>query len=105
MAYCFYFHYRQLNATLELGKDEKILYQKKCYTNDQGQMLNVNHLIEKQMRNLVPGQLIMFGRVEASNGQSKNRLVVKTSGIVRWQPHVENFVWNNLGNEILFPRR
>jgi hypothetical protein len=96
---------RQLNATLELEKDEKIRYQKKCFNNpkinDHGQMLNENHLIEKQIRNLVPGQLIMFGRLETSDGQSKNHLVVKTSGIVRWTSHVENFVWNNLGNEIL----
>lgn len=68
-------------------------------------MLNANHLIEKQMRSLVPGQLIMFGKLERSDGQSKNRLVVKTNGIVRWKPHVENFVWNNLGNEILFSQK
>lgn len=92
---------RQLNATLELGKQEKIHYQKKCFNNpiinDQQQTLNENHLIEKQIRHLVPGQLIIFGKLDKNNGRSGNRLVVKTSGIVRWKPKVENFVWNNLG--------
>lgn len=95
---------RQLNATLELDKQRKILYQKKCFgnpiINGQRQTLNENHLIEKQIRHLVPGQLIIFGKLDKNNGQSENRLVVKTSGIIRWKPSVENFVWNNLGKWI-----
>jgi hypothetical protein len=86
---------------LELDKQQKILYQKKCFSNPiinvQQQTLNENHLIEKQIRHLVPGQLIIFGKLDKNNGQSENRLVVKTSGIIRWKPSVENFVWNNLG--------
>ena len=99
--FAFFFLHRQLNATLELDKQQKILYQKKCYgssiINDQQQTLNENHLIEKQIRHLVPGQLIIFGKLDKSNGRSENRLVVKTSGIIRWKPTLENFVWNNLG--------
>lgn len=86
---------------MELDKAEKVMYQKKCYgsrkINDQGQALNENHLIEKQIRNLVPGQLIIFGRLDKNNGQSNNRFVVKTDGMIRWKPHTENFIWNNLG--------
>lgn len=77
------------------------MYQKKCYSsrkiNDQGQALNENHLIEKRIRNLVPGQLIIFGKLDKNNGQSNNRFVVKTGGMIRWKPHTENFIWNNLG--------
>lgn len=97
----FYLPNRQLNATLELGKQEEMLFRKKCFNNptvnDRQQTLNVNHLIEKQVRHLVPGQLIIFGKLDKNNGQSENRLVIKTNGIVRWQPTIENFVWNNLG--------
>lgn len=92
---------RQLNATLELDKEQKILYHKKCFNNpeinDQGRMLDENHLIEKQVRYLLPDQLIVFGRLDNSNGQSRNRFVVKTSAMIRWSAQVENFIWNNLG--------
>lgn len=97
------FQNRQLNATLELDKEEKIAYQKKCFSNPQinkqGQMLNENHLIEQQIRYLLPGQLIIFGKLDNNNnnGRSKNHFVVKTSGIVRGGLDVESFVWNNLG--------
>ncbi|CRL02396.1 CLUMA_CG015399, isoform A [Clunio marinus] len=91
----------QLNATLVLGQSDKIQYQKKCYSNqsinEQLQILNENHLIERQIRTVVPGQLILFGKLDQKNGQSRQRLVAKTSGIVRWNSHLENFIWNNLG--------
>lgn len=98
---CLFFG-RQLNATLELDKQRKILYQKKCFNNpningQQQQTLNENHLIEKQIRHLVPGQLIIFGKLDKNNGRSENHLIVKTSGIIRWKASLENFVWNNLG--------
>lgn len=94
--------FSQLNATLELEHQQRILYQRKCYgnseINNQGRRLNENHLIEKQIRALVPGQLIIFAKLDKSNFRTtRNRLIVKTNGIVRWKPHVENFVWNNLG--------
>lgn len=70
-----------MNATLELGKSEKILFQKKCFNNqninEERQKMNENRLIEQQMRPLVPGQLIMFGKLDQNNGQSKSRLIVK----------------------------
>lgn len=92
---------RQLNATLELEQQHKVLYQRKCYANEkiniEGQRLNENHLIEKQIHHLAPGQLIIFGKLDKRNSRARNRLIIKTNGIVRWHPHVENFVWNNLG--------
>lgn len=92
----------QLNATLELERQQRTLYQQKCYNNpkinNQGRRLNENHLIEKQMRYLVPGHLIIFATLGKSNSASKSRIIiVKTNGIVRWKPSVENYVWNNLG--------
>lgn len=92
---------RQLNATLELEQQQKVLYQRKCYANEkinnQGQRLNENHLIEQQIHRLAPGQLIIFGKLDKSSSPTRNRLIIKTNGIVRWHSHVENFVWNNLG--------
>ncbi|KAG5681917.1 hypothetical protein PVAND_011321 [Polypedilum vanderplanki] len=91
----------QLNATLELENQQRELYQQKCYSNSkfniQGQLLNENHLIEKQIRKLLPGQLLIFAKLDTSNFSQRNRLIVKTNGVVRWKPQVENFVWNNLG--------
>lgn len=98
---------RQLNATLELEQQQKVLYQRKCYANEkinnQGQRLNENHLIEKQIHHLAPGHLIIFGKLDKTNSPTRNRLIIKTNGIVRWHPHVENFVWNNLGKFLAFP--
>lgn len=109
MFICDFFRNRQLNATLELDREHKILYRKKCFNNpeinDQGEMLDENHLIEKQVRYLLPGQLIIFGKLDNNNGQSRNRFVVKTSAMIRWSSHVENFIWNNLGKWKLISRR
>jgi len=86
-----------------LSRQHRILYQRKCYgnseINNQGQRLNENHLIEKQIRSVVPGLLIIFAKMDKSSS-TRNRLIVKTNGIVGWKPHVENFVWNNLGKRI-----
>ncbi|CAO1390490.1 unnamed protein product [Diamesa hyperborea] len=91
----------QLNATLELEKQQKILYKRKCFNNHninmQGQPMNDNHLIEKQLRHLVPGQLIIFGKLDKYKAKSKNHLMVKTNGIIQWTSSVETFLWNHLG--------
>lgn len=64
----------------------------------QGQPMNDNHLIEKQLRHLVPGQLIIFGKLDKYKAKSKNHLMVKTNGIIQWTSSVETFLWNHLGN-------
>lgn len=49
------------------------------------------------MRQIVPGQLIIFAKLDRSN-----RLTIKTNGIIQWKPNVENFLWNNLGKNEFF---
>lgn len=92
----FYLPHRQLNATLALGKSDKILFQRKCFgnaaINNESQIINENHLIENQIRQIVPGQLIIFAKLDHAN-----RLTVKTNGIMQWKPTIESFLWNNLG--------
>lgn len=101
--------HRQLNATLKLDTNRKHLYQKKCFDNakinSEGQTLNEKHLIEKQMRKFVPGQLIIFGQLDEQEEQSKIRFAAETSGIVQWKPQTENFIWNNLGKRDFISHR
>lgn len=59
--------------------------------------MNDNHLIEKQLRHLVPGQLIIFAKLDKYKSNSKNHLMVKTNGIIQWTSSVEAFLWNHLG--------
>jgi hypothetical protein len=54
-------------------------------------MFNENHLVEQQLRRLVPGQLVIFATLD------KNTLVVKADQIRKWDLSIEDILWNRLG--------
>lgn len=95
-----------MKAIIELDKEHKTIYQQNCFNNEDNytKIFNENHLIEKHIQKLTPGHLIIFGKLDKNFSPVRNRLIISTNGILKWNRDVENFVWNNLGkiNHIFF---
>lgn len=78
-----------------MSKEQKTAFKRRCFNNDainvNNILFNENHLVEQQLRRLVPGQLVIFATLD------KNTLVVKADQIRKWDLSIEDFLWNHLG--------